>query len=227
MLRENSQRAKTAIAIFWVMMGITVISIVSVFMEYSLAHRILSGNFSLNEADSNDTRQRVIKIFAIVVQIIAIVYFIMWFRMAYFNLHVLGCYVRYSEGWAAGAWFVPFLNLVRPYEIMKEIWDRTQERTQQGMEDPKIESSAIVGFWWFLWLATNISSNILDWRYLNNRLSLSEIISRDGATIIIEAVNLINIFIIITLIKKISGFEEKLKDIIVLENIASPETLSL
>jgi len=223
MLRDNSQRAKNAIALFWVLFGITVIAIVSTFMERSLLQKAATGNITIDEATANDTRQRIIKIIELIVRIVVIVYLIMWLRRAYFNLHSLRCYPRYSEGWAAGAWFVPFLNLVRPYEIMKEVWDLTQERAQKGTENPAIESSTIVGFWWFLWLATNVVGSIYSWAFIKGEPTIPNLISHDTAALIIGATDLVNLFLIITIIKKISGFEEKLKDVIAVENIASAE----
>jgi hypothetical protein len=223
MLKDNSQRAKNIIILFWVLFGITIISIVSTFMEYSLLKRIIEGNFTLEEADANDTRQRLIGIVEIIIHILVIVYFIMWFRRAYYNLHALGCYVRYSEGWAAGGWFVPFLNLVRPFEIMKDIWNRTQERAQLGMENTRVESSAIVGVWWFLWLATNIASNIIFRLRLTGDPDAGELMSLDKAAMIIDAFSLVNIVIIVIIIKKIRGFEDRLQDVIVVENIAAED----
>ena len=29
--------------------------------------------------------------------------------------------LRYAPGWAIGAWFVPFLNLVRPVQIVNDV----------------------------------------------------------------------------------------------------------
>jgi len=46
--------------------------------------------------------------------------FIPWFHRAYKNLMTWHT-TRFSSGWAIGAWFVPFLNLVRPYQIAKEL----------------------------------------------------------------------------------------------------------
>jgi hypothetical protein len=221
MLRDNSQRARTAIILFWVFFATTAISIGSTYLEYSLLQRALTQDISINEATANDTRQKLIGVVEILVHVVVIVYFIMWFRRAYYNLHSLGCYVRYTEGWAAGAWFVPFLNLVRPFQIMKEIWDRTQERAQEGTENPRIESSVILGFWWFLWIATNIAANIYTRLVFGGDHDVRDLIALDKTAIIISAIDLINVLLIITIIKKISGFEEKLKDVISIENIAS------
>ena len=47
--------------------------------------------------------------------------FIWWFQRTYGNLSVLGASdLRYTHGWSMGAWFVPFLNLVRPVQIANE-----------------------------------------------------------------------------------------------------------
>ncbi len=60
----------------------------------------------------------------------------MWFRRAYFNLHQKVSYLSHSEGWAAGSWFVPIVNLYRPYQIMKEIYVETKELfTKRGLSE--------------------------------------------------------------------------------------------
>jgi hypothetical protein len=52
----------------------------------------------------------------------------MWCHRAYRNLPALGAgVVRFSPGWAAGSWFVPVLNLFRPYQVLRELW--VQSRT--------------------------------------------------------------------------------------------------
>ena len=70
---------------------------------------------------------------------------IMWLRRAYYNLHQLpGIYPEYSDGWAAGAWFVPFINLARPYTIMREVWNDTQRAAVGQVAEP----ATILGWWW-------------------------------------------------------------------------------
>jgi hypothetical protein len=223
MLRDNSQRAKNLIIFFWILFGLTVVSIVSTYMEYLLLQKAVDGSVTIDEANSNDLRQRIVGIAGILVHILVIVYFIMWFRRAYYNLHAAGCYLRFTEGWAAGAWFVPFLNLVRPFQIMKEIWDKTQERAQQGAEVVTIQSSAILGFWWFLWIVTNIAANIYTRIILTGSEEIPELIAQDVTAMILDAVDLVNILLIITIIKKISGFEQRLQETIAIENIAADE----
>lgn len=49
----------------------------------------------------------------------------MWIHRAYRSLPALGEQgIRWSPAWAAGGWFVPFANLVIPYQIMWDLWSR-------------------------------------------------------------------------------------------------------
>ena len=223
MIRDNSQRAKNVILLFWIFFGLTIISIGSSFLERNLLLRAVDGNITTDEADSNDLRQRIIGISELLVHVIVIVYFIMWFRRAYFNLHSLGFYLRYTEGWAAGAWFVPFMNLHAPFKIMKEIWDNTQVRAQQGSEDIALKPSTLLGVWWFLWIVTNIAGNIYSRLALRGEHSISDLISLNTTSIVLDVIDLANVFIIITIIQQVNGFEEQLKQKLVIENIAAEE----
>lgn len=94
--------------------------------------------------------------------IASMVAFIMWFRRAYANLHRLasGSVLSYEEGWAAGAWFVPILNLFRPFTIMKEIWIETQSNIPGKAERDGIQGTELVGWWWAAWVTYNIVSRL-------------------------------------------------------------------
>jgi hypothetical protein len=225
MVRDNSQRAKNVILIFWIFFGLTIIFIGSSFLERNLLLRATDGNITPDEANSNDLRQRIIGISELLLHIVLIVYFIMWFRRAYFNLHSLGFYLRYTEGWAAGAWFVPFMNLYAPFKIMREIWDNTQMRAQQGSEDIVLKPSTLLGVWWFLWIMTNIAGNIYSRLELQGEHTISDLISLNTTSIVLNVIDLANVFLIITIIQQVSVFEEQLKQKLVIENIASEELI--
>lgn len=225
MVRDNSQRAKNVILIFWIFFGLTIIFIGSSFLERNLLLRATDGNITPDEANSNDLRQRIIGISELLLHIVLIVYFIMWFRRAYFNLHSLGFYLRYTEGWAAGAWFVPFMNLYAPFKIMREIWDNTQMRAQQGSEDIVLKPSTLLGVWWFLWIMTNIAGNIYSRLELQGEHTISDLISLNTTSIVLNVIDLANVFLIITIIQRVSVFEEQLKQKLVIENIASEEPI--
>jgi hypothetical protein len=54
--------------------------------------------------------------------------------------------MTYSSGWAVGYFFVPLLNLFRPYQVMQEIWKASENpRSWHGARD-----SIFVGIWFVI-----------------------------------------------------------------------------
>ena len=98
----------------------------------------------------------------------AVVMFLIWMRRSYLNLMSLGVrQMDYSTGWALGCWFVPLLNLVRPYEIIKEIWLKSDPDDVETTNSPLVSALELVqiatplfGLWWGFWIISNIFGNI-------------------------------------------------------------------
>jgi uncharacterized protein DUF4328 len=72
------------------------------------------------------------------------------------NARVFGSPMSMSAGWAAGYFFIPIMNLWKPYQAMKEIW--------QGSDpDPAVHAfsvrvPALLPWWWVLFLGHFVGS---------------------------------------------------------------------
>ena len=207
LVRDNSQRAKNSLIAFYVLGIIQIAFIISSFLQYSLLKRMEKGNYTKDEATANDVRHMAIAYTNVAIYFACIVLFIMWFRRAYNNLNLSErVTTKYPEGWAAGAWFVPFLNLARPYFIMQEIWGKTQEATHNLIT---YKSSKIVGWWWVVWIINNIGTNFIN-RYFKES-NVEELITSTIASIIFNTVELISLVLLIIIMKNIIVFERNLQ----------------
>jgi hypothetical protein len=157
-LRPNSQRARTAIALIYAVLVMEIVSLVSGFFQYNLLHNIdLGQDVSTAAAEANDTRESLIGILYLIVYVVSAVTFIQWFRRAYFNLHQRIHDLSYTEGWAAGSWFVPILCLFRPYQIMRELYRATGQLTRGKEAGTGVNlSTNFLGLWWALWVISNV-----------------------------------------------------------------------
>ncbi|MFN0082311.1 MAG: DUF4328 domain-containing protein [Ferruginibacter sp.] len=180
---------------------------ISSFMQYNLLKRMKAGNFTQAEATANDVRHQAIAIANLGLYIVCIVLFIMWFRRAYNNLNLSErARTKYSDGWAAGAWFVPFLNLGRPFLMMQEIWEKTQEATHNLIN---YKSGKIIGWWWGIWIVNNIGTNFIN-RYFKES-NIEEIITSTMATLIFNFIEMIALVLIIIIVKNVAAFENNLQ----------------
>jgi hypothetical protein len=140
------------------------VTLMGEYLQYRLALRLVAREIIPDaEIQSNDLRQQMIGIVHFLVSLVCAIVFIIWFYRAHANLVALGARdLTYTSGWAAGAWFVPILNLYRPVQIAQEIWRHSNPDDVVGsdVKDPSVESSTLIGFWWALWIVTNVANQI-------------------------------------------------------------------
>ena len=105
------------------------------------------------------------KLFSIVIFITAAIIYFVWVRRSYRNLSTLQKNpIEYSSAWAIGSYFVPILNLFRPYTIMKEIWFGSQPEFSLEDESPdelheRRSSTTFLNIWWAAFLINGIANN--------------------------------------------------------------------
>ena len=75
-------------------------------------------------------------------------YFLTWTYRLSRNLRALGATgLRTAPAWAVFFFFVPLLNLYRPYQTFREIWQASVP-TQAAGAWRKVRPPALLGFWW-------------------------------------------------------------------------------
>lgn len=134
-----------------------VLSLVGLSAENSyhhIAQQALEGKYvSLQSAQSAQHRIHSIGLLELVLYAVTGVVFIAWFRNAYTNVERLGVKgMRWSAGWSIGAWFVPFLNLVRPKAILNDIWRGSDPRLPVGGSLSPQSPPVLYGLWWAAWI---------------------------------------------------------------------------
>ena len=226
MLKDNAERGKNVIIAFWILFGLTLVSLVSTYFEHNLLVQARTGTIDTGSANANDLRQRVIGSAEFVARIVVIVLFMIWFRRCYYNVRSLGFNTQYTDGWAVGAWFVPFMNLFAPYQIMKEIWNDTQAKAQENSPDPRFKSHAILRVWWILWIVSNVAGRFYIRLLFSEKHSLEDAISTDKVDMILDVLNLVSIILIIEIIDKVRKFEVEMNHAIMIENIAAEEPVA-
>ena len=79
-----------------------------------------------------------------------------WIYRTNANAHALSSEMTITPGWAVGWYFIPFANLFKPFQAMKETWLASHYRGNfHGEPTP-----SILGWWWGLWITHNIVVNI-------------------------------------------------------------------
>lgn len=205
-LRPNEERAKNAITMLWIMLIMEIVSMISSGFQYDLLQVVQNGgDYSFEQIEANDLREQIIAILYLVLYVISIITFIQWFRRAYFNLHTRVNHLNHAEGWAAGCWFVPFINLYRPYQIMTELFQETKILlTKKTIRFNQDFSTKAVGWWWTIWIINNFFGQIV-FRYSKGAEEIDELMI---STFLAVIGNLISIILALITIKIIRDYAE-------------------
>lgn len=148
MLRDNAARAQQAIYMF-LALGLANAGLIAANL---VCWSFLAKNdFSSTGWEIANGSRSLLTVLELGVTVLTAVAFIRWMWRAYENLPAVGVQVDYSLGWTVGAWFVPVLGLFRPYNIMREIWQRTQ-RMAYGY----VTSHSLLRVWWMLFLLRSV-----------------------------------------------------------------------
>jgi Domain of unknown function (DUF4328) len=123
--------------------------------------------------------------------------FIPWFHRAYKNLHARHS-TRFGTGWAIGAWFVPFLNLVRPYQIAKELVSLSGRAPTT--------STNTVTVWWALLIASGIGNRVV---FTFNPETIDEFIRFDTVSPIVDAIWIAAGIFLIVVVRKVTKAQQE------------------
>lgn len=142
------------------LIGIAVLSVVSFgsgLLQLQLLAQIQAGvQVSPEVAQANDERQFVIAMMELGSMVTTGILFLTWMRRAYNNLPAFGMHdPTYSPGWAVWGFLIPFLNIIRPLQVMKELWRASDPhvRPEPGWVTARV--SPLVGWWWGMYLIMN------------------------------------------------------------------------
>lgn len=164
-LKDNSKRAEHAqltLKIALIGTGLLVLGIA--LLAKTIIDINSGGTIDFQYIGMVGTISMIVSVLFFAAYIVATVFFIMWFRRAYFNLHQIfkkGLY--YSEGWAAGAWFVPIFNLWGPFNIAKDLFVKSKEvLSLNNIYDAESHEQPVYKTWWALWIISGIITRVGD-----------------------------------------------------------------
>jgi hypothetical protein len=197
---SNKERSRIAIAFLYFLIPLGFLGKLAKYLFFILRHRARA-QFTFTFVSIN--------FLFLIISLLSFIYFIMWLRRAYNNLHLLGSKnVSLKEGWAAGAWFVPIINLIWPYKIMREIWFETQSIFRGNQENISLRKFTIGKWWWglnlisFIYIGLRLSK-VIDFGNSPTEISVS-------LDIISTILNTIECFLLISIIRQISFWDEEM-----------------
>lgn len=207
--RSPQRRAQWAIALIALIAIGSLIAVVFRIHERNLlvdlSTRNISANF-LQLVQESDQRISSISTVLAVLNLLTVIPFLMWFNRSYRNLLAFGATdLRYgrSPNWAWISFFIPLLNIIRPFQNAQEIWTNTQSALSSQMPDRQW----VVQQWWASYMAMNLLAQIAV-RALRNTKTLDDLFNLNAVMLVSDIVVMIASVLAIVFLQRLTERQE-------------------
>ena len=146
--------------------------------------------------DANDERQRHAMFGYLAAVVLSTIVLLIWTSRTNRACRDLGARgMEFTPGWAWGFWLIPILNLVKPFQIVRELWTTT---------DPDGRASPLVGCWWIAWLGSGFVARFAA-RDLPADATLEDFRHADHANLLSHGVDIIAFALTIVVVTKLTA----------------------
>ncbi len=132
------------------MIGFSILYAISAFWQIKLLSA-LSTKYALAPGSEYgiESIQDIIGLGQGLINLTAVVTFLMWMYKSHSILEALGAKtLEYSPGWTIAAFIVPFYSIVRPFQVMSEIW-RASDPNRDDQQSWRWENPPRILRWWW------------------------------------------------------------------------------
>lgn len=166
------------------------------------------GELSSPQVQLPATLQVGIVVLGVLLSMVAGVVYLIWLYRAYQNLPALGVgKLEASPGWAVGYYFIPFLNLVRPYQTMVEIVRGSAPQTDAMNGNVR---TSIVGWWWAGWILAGVLGQVSGVIVQGDAPDLATLRVAGSLDVAMHLISLLTAILAIRIVHRVtSGQEEK------------------
>jgi hypothetical protein len=111
--------------------------------------------------------------------------------------------LEFTPGWAVGWWFVPFANLVKPFQTVRELW-----KASHGGDNGRVVATwSVIGWWWGLWLGASVLGRFI--ARAGSLKSPSDVIRHDTWEIVANGVTVVAAILAIMIVRSVVALQER------------------
>jgi hypothetical protein len=181
------------------------------FSEVGLLQRLARGELvSADDAARSDNRVAAFAITSFVVLTITGIVWLVWQHRSQANLHVARLReLEYTPGWSVGWWLIPFANLVKPFQTVRELW-----KASSGDESWWQNTTwSLIGWWWALWIATLVLERVAS-AVFTGASTLDSLISSSRLYLAYEVVVIIATILAIAIVRAVNQRQAGLAQVV-------------
>jgi hypothetical protein len=153
-------------------------------------------------------RSDAISVIGLCLYVLTGIVWLLWQHRAHANLHAARVAdLAFTPGWAVGWWFVPFANLVKPFQAVRELWKASAADAAWNRR----RTWPVIGWWWTCWAGGAVVGTAVGFAagFGSDHVSVESLINMDrlGLVLVIPSIatTILAIAIVRSVIRRQAG----------------------
>jgi hypothetical protein len=182
--------------------GRSALSIIAMGVQIELLGRIALGQFTQAEAATSDTLVQALAGVELALLFATAIVLFVWFNRSNRNARAFGNaeYMQFGPN-AWGWFFCPLLNLWKPFQAFRELWNTSQEPAKY--EPPPV----YFGAWWGFWLGGGVLGNLA--ASMLNQTKVEALVTASGLSIAASVCSIVAAGCLILVVRGIARVQEE------------------
>lgn len=188
--------------------ALDVLAILSGVLEYRLLNDFKNGVYTSEAAavaagEASDLRQRFIGIAQLLTFLVGGVLVLRWIHRANTNARELGAAgMEFTAAWSVGWYFIPFANLWKPFQAMREIWQASSNPGNWKNQPVP----GLLGWWWTAWLISGLLGNYM-FRLSLKAKEIDELLNVNVITQCVDIAGLLASLLLLSVVSRIHAMQ--------------------
>jgi len=154
--RSAGRRARITAILLGVVGFIALLSTIQDGLGFGLIENARMGLLTAEEANKFDAGTAHLALMTLGAELVTAIAFLAWLSRTVDNIPALrGGRPLVTPRWSIGWWFIPFANLIKPYQIVRDVHDRMAIGASSS-------GGWIVLAWWLSWVAGRVIAAIAE-----------------------------------------------------------------
>jgi len=113
--------------------------------------------------------------------------FITWLYRCRANLRAFGTrHLRYPRNWAVFGFLIPVVNLVRPYQVVREVWKASDPSAIDPLDWMTVKPPLLLRAWWGTFVSFLVFKILAWWMMWSSTYDLTRLQIADGVLLLAD-----------------------------------------
>lgn len=218
--RSSLGRGTVLVGLLLLNIGASLAVVVATLAESGILGRYLRGEIRFEDdiVDAID-RSVLFSRIGLAVFVVTGIAWLVWHHRAQANLHALGVRgLQYTPGWAVGWWLIPFANLFKPFQTVREVWKASEP-------SPAWRSTRtwpVIGWWWAGWVVANVIGRIALTLFREDPDTVESLIEGNRWIVAGEIVTVVTAILAIGIVRAVIARQSELASAIAMQAEEAP-----